>query len=347
MSDTTASSSASPPEPHAQVRVFLPTFRRRDLLPRAVRSLLDQTMPDWICELHNDDPDDAFPGELVRSLGDPRFRLHRHARNLGPTATFNLFFGSTPEPFSTILEDDNWWEPQFLQTMLDAARQYPAATVLWANMRVWQQQPDGNFSDTGRLLHPYREGDPPRLIPWGHPQQMTGAIHSNGAALVRSRPGQNFAIPEVPFAVIEMFRERAFPHPLILIPRPLAHYCLTLASARSDDRAEWASLQAMLTGTFLKYAHYGEGRLAAVWAAARAENPPTTTILLFASFVEPSCRSLRRYARWRDWVLLARGIIWRPSVLWRVLAGRRRHGDWWDFLEQNTRKRFAEAAGSP
>src|ERR1700739_258820 len=40
----------------AQVRVFVPTYRRPKLLPRALDSLLAQTFTEWECEVHNDDP---------------------------------------------------------------------------------------------------------------------------------------------------------------------------------------------------------------------------------------------------------------------------------------------------
>jgi hypothetical protein len=327
----------------SRVRVFLATYRRRDLLPRALQSLRAQTMTDWVCELHNDDPADAFPGELVRELGDPRVQLVVHPRNLGGTGTFNLFFQPTAEPFYSLLEDDNWWDPEFLETMLAAAEAYPKAVVLWANMRVWQQEPGGDFRDTGRLLHPCRAGDPPRLVSWGHSTQIWGAIHSTGAVLVRSRPGDDFRTPDIPIAGVEMFRERLFPHPLVLVPRPLAHFSLTLATARSDDPAEWASLQVMLAATFLRHARYDSRRLAELWSEARAQRPPATSILLLASLLERDGRRIRRGASWGDWLLLARGAVRRPGVLWRVFASRRKQRDWWDFLERATRERFAEA----
>ena len=106
----------------ALVRVFVPTYRRNDLLPRALKSLLAQTFTRWVCEVHNDDPTNSFPTQLVKRLGDPRIGLCNHERNLGPAETFNLFFRPTREPFYCVLEDDNWWEPEFLETMTRVMR---------------------------------------------------------------------------------------------------------------------------------------------------------------------------------------------------------------------------------
>src|SRR5687768_20382 len=95
----------------ADVRVYLFTYRRNHLLPRALDSLLAQTHRGWVCELHNDDPNDPFPGELVARINDPRITYVRHETNLGPTRTFNHAFRPVAEPFVSLLEDDNWWEP--------------------------------------------------------------------------------------------------------------------------------------------------------------------------------------------------------------------------------------------
>ena len=61
----------------ADVRVYLFTYRRNHLLPRALRSLVAQTHTNWVCELHNDDPADPFPnGGLPQGLsGQKKFTL--------------------------------------------------------------------------------------------------------------------------------------------------------------------------------------------------------------------------------------------------------------------------------
>ena len=41
------------------IRVYLLTCRRPELLRRALRSLVAQTFTDWVCEVHNDAPDDG------------------------------------------------------------------------------------------------------------------------------------------------------------------------------------------------------------------------------------------------------------------------------------------------
>jgi glycosyltransferase involved in cell wall biosynthesis len=324
------------------VRIFLPTYRRPRLLERAVASLRAQTFTDWICELHNDAPDDHEPAHLLARLRDERFVYRRHERNLGAVATFNLFFRPPPELFYSMLEDDNWWEPCFLETMLAHAAAFPQITVLWSNMRVWQERPVGSFDDTGRLTHALRS-DGPELIRWGQTVQLYGPIHSNGAMLVRSRSGDDFRVPTVPQAMVEPFRERVFPYPLLFVPEPLANFSLTLATARSLDRSEWAVAQVMLATTFLRHANLGDEALKEIWRDAAAAHPPQTTTLLFTSFLEPTCHSFLRCAASSDWVRLLRGAIRRPLLFWRVLRSRQTKREWWDWLDRHSAARFRES----
>src|SRR5437763_1484594 len=104
----------------AKVRVYVVTYRRPRLLERALRNLIQQTQPSWIAEVLNDDPQDAQVAQLIQSLGDSRINLSPQIRHRGATGNFNYAFQSVAEPYGSILEDDNWWEPQYLQTMLNA-----------------------------------------------------------------------------------------------------------------------------------------------------------------------------------------------------------------------------------
>ena len=130
--------------------MFLPTYRRNRLLERSLGSLLAQSCKDWFCEVHNDDPSDPFPSELVAKVADARIRTVNHAKNLGGGASMNAFYGPIKEEFFSILEDDNWWEPEFLGSMLQAAERHPKINVFWANMRIWNEDAHGEFKDTGK-----------------------------------------------------------------------------------------------------------------------------------------------------------------------------------------------------
>jgi glycosyltransferase involved in cell wall biosynthesis len=326
----------------ASVRVYVPTYRRHVLLQRALESLRAQTFADWVCEVHNDDPKDRVPAKLVKRLGDSRIQLCNHERNLGACATFNLFYRPTPETFYCLLEDDNWWEPKFLEAMLRAMESHPSVTMAWCNQKVWEELPDGSWRDTGELANP-DEKTGSRLVEFGDARQIMGALHANGAMILRSRPGETYATPSGwPFAGMEAFRDRMIPHPILYVNQPLAIFSRTLQTNRSQSHSEWALVQTMLASTFLKCSHYSHTRLAQLFADARVKQPPVTNVLLLAGLVEPACRNLLWQAKTRDWLLLLRGLARRPNVLWRVIRSRWRHQDWWRLLDQYTAARFEE-----
>ncbi|MDX6766273.1 MAG: glycosyltransferase family A protein [Candidatus Methylacidiphilales bacterium] len=331
------------------VQVYVPTFRRPHLLQRALDSLRAQTFTQWAAEVHNDDPSDPLPSRIVSELGDPRIRMDVHPRNLGGTATFNLFFQGSPAPFYSMLEDDNWWEPDFLRSMLDAAEAHPEVVVFWANMRIWKEEVEGAFTDTGTTTWPIEDGSGPHsLMSWGRPLQSIGALHSQSALLLRSRPGDDWRTPDVPIAVVEVFRERMFPHPLVLVNTPKAHFSLTRTTARSFDRAEWAEMQAMLAATFVRQSVKRFPRqtetLEHLWAWAVSQKPPCTAPLLLAALYTPAAfffwhrESPLRLAR------LLVTLFLRPRLLWRLVRSPSAHRDWWDFLDHHTAARFAESS---
>jgi glycosyltransferase involved in cell wall biosynthesis len=312
------------------------------LLQRALESLRAQTFTNWVCEIHNDDPKDCVPAKLVKQLGDSRIQLCNHERNLGACATFNLFYRSTPEPFYCLLEDDNWWEPKFLETMLRAMESHPSVTMAWCNQRIWEEMPNGSWRDTCQLAN-YDENTESRLVEFGDARQIMGALHANGAMLLRSRLGETYTTPPGwPFAGMEALRDRMIPHPILYVNQPLAIFSRTLHTSRSQSHSEWALVQTMLASTFLKHAHYDHARLAVLFADARAKQPPVTNVLLLAGLVEPACRNLLCYSKTRDWLLLVRGLVRRPNVLWRIIRSRWHHQDWWELLDQYTAARFEE-----
>jgi glycosyltransferase involved in cell wall biosynthesis len=323
--------------------VFLPTYRRPKLLPRALDSLLAQTFEEWQCEVHNDDPADTFPGKLIESIGDRRIRLHQHQRNIGANATFNLIYCPVAQEFYSLLEDDNWWDPEFLDTMVAELRRRPEVIMAWCNQKIWEELPDGTWRDTGRLVTPANESAPPEPVWFGQFRQMAGALHSNGAMLMRSVRGESYEVPiDWPFAAVEPFRERMVRHPLLFVPKPLAVYSRTRDTARAESMADWLTAQTVLAATFLKHCRYSDIDLAAFFVAARRLRPPLTTAMILAAAMEPQNRGMLRHSRPIDWFVLLRGLARRPHVLYAVLQSRRRHTDWWNLLDQYTAARFEE-----
>lgn len=324
-------------EMKARVRVYLLTYRRAELLRRALHSLLIQTATDWVCELHNDAPGDDLPRKILSELapGDPRFVYHPHRHNWGAMTTFNHAFAGGPEPLAAILEDDNWWEPVFLERMLAVMAARPEAEIAWANMRCWQEMPDGGWHDTGNTIWPVI--DCPHLtIAWPQLLQFDGPLHSNGAMLVRSRVGKRLQVPlSVPLSHMENLRERAFRSPLVLVPEVLANFSLTLETARPSGRAHWARVQAMMGAAFLRHIPLSPDEQSRLWEARRAAHPPATAGLFFAGLLQPT-PGWWRHATSGDWWRFLRGCARRPLAALAALRSRRSNPELWREIDRAT-----------
>lgn len=325
------------------VKVFVPTYRRHQLLPRALRSLREQTFRDWCCEVHNDAPDDEFPRQLVAQLNDPRIKLVNHAKRLGGAGTMNAFYEPVEKPFVSILEDDNWWEPDFLSEMILAAERNPHVAVLWANMKLWKEGADGSFAFTGRTTYP-EEGSLYEEFWWPQLRQIMGAVHSNGACLIRSGPDADYRIPPIPLAAnIELFRERIFPDPLLLVRKPLANFSITLTTGRAADDWSYGIAMALSTAAFFREARWPDERLAEIFRNGRGQVPPPTNTFLNAALIDSSSRYFFRIASSKELVRWGAGLFKRPNFFLRLLCAKHICAEWWTFLLTTTEKKLSEA----
>jgi glycosyltransferase involved in cell wall biosynthesis len=326
-----------------RIRVHLITYRRPTLLPRAVASLRAQTFGDWICELHNNDPEDGNPARLVESLGDPRFQLVQPERRTGTVEAFNLAHRPAAEPYQSILEDDNWWEPGLLAALLAALESHPEAGLAWSNMRIWQELEGGGWEDTGRRIWNLPAEGPPRIFRWPQLLQFNDAIYSNGSMLLRSGLAGLLQTPaHVPGDMFEHARERMMPFPTLLLPAPLANFSLTRQTARSTDYSAWGSTQALLGSSFLACVPIAPAAAARIWARFRAMRPPSTSSLIFAALLGRDWGFLG-HATAGDWRIFVRGVLRRPWTAWRILRARHRMPDTWRWLASVTELRTAEA----
>jgi hypothetical protein len=327
-----------------RVRVYVPTYHRAHLLPRALRSLQAQTFRHWEAVVRNDAPGDTKPADVVAQFGESRIRYIAHERTIGGTAVFNLTFSDQAREFVALLEDDNWWEPTFLERMIAALEANPDITLAWANQFVWQERPDGSWHDTGRTVRPPGRGARPVRMYWPHFLQCHGALHANGTMLLRTQPGRTYPTPPMELGGTEAVRERSLPHPLLYVPEALGVFAATQVTNRAKDAAIWATNQVLMTATFLKHAVVDASFHERLWANARAASPRMTGTLLLATFQEPALRWHRRYAKPDDWRHLGLRSLRRPVTLVKLRRARHRAPAIWEFLDRHSAERAREAA---
>lgn len=98
------------------VLVRTPTYRRPDLLMRALRCLQAQTHGEWICEVRDDCPDGSARA-VVEELGDPRIRhVPNRPQKFMVRNLDDCFLRENPYGADCffMLEDDNQVRPEFM-----------------------------------------------------------------------------------------------------------------------------------------------------------------------------------------------------------------------------------------
>ena len=330
----------------ARCRVYLFTYQRPALLRRAVQSLLFQTYQNWVCEVHNDDPNDSRPFEVLRENPDPRISLITHPEKYGPTKTFNCAFVPIKEEFISILEDDNSWEPEFLATCITCLDQNPELALVWTNMQMWKQVNETTCVPTDVYFWPEvtKRGTKlplQKVFRWPNSRSMMGGLYSNGAMVTRSKHAALSIIPgKCPFNFIESFRERAFPYPICLIRKKLANWTWTMSSARKDDNAQSLALRVLLVNSYLL--HWKKTRFGCLrmWATARRPEQRQLKVIVLAILIKIRLWLLLSHLRFSDLFWLCVDFARAPWATLRSFAYMRRYAELRVFLNRKTEEQF-------
>ncbi|MGN8059081.1 glycosyltransferase [Pedobacter sp. 22163] len=277
------------------IRVFVITYKRAALLKRALNSLINQTYTNWVAEVINDDPLDTEVNELLRALADERIALKDHPTNFGATRNFNYCFSKkTDEPYASILEDDNWWEEDFLDKMVAAINGYLNAQMVVSNEKIWIEQNDGKWLDANRTVWDKKTGT--ELLEFNLRDKCGSAKICNSAMLWRTSCSNSWLTPnDLPVDVTEHFRERVIPHPILLVNKPLVNFSQTIATARSQNPSLWGSYQVLLVASAFRKIHGIERSKLAydLFLKARKDgNSPYKTTLLHAALADKSARAI-------------------------------------------------------
>jgi glycosyltransferase involved in cell wall biosynthesis len=103
------------------VSVVIPTWNRPDLVLRAVRSVLAQTVDAVEVIVVVDGPGDATPAAL-EEIGDPRVRALVLAEKGGAPNARNVGVEAAQAPWTALLDDDDEWLPNKLEIQLGLAK---------------------------------------------------------------------------------------------------------------------------------------------------------------------------------------------------------------------------------
>ena len=196
----------------------MPVHDVEEFLEQCVQSVLAQTHTDLDVVLVDDGSTDRS-GELCDALADsdPRVRVV-HQPNAGLSAARNTGLARAVGDWVTFLDSDDWWEPEFVSTLLDALARHPAAGTAVAGFARVPGRPSSMPGSETRL-HPVDEAL--GLFAGAHHTLMTIAC----AKLFRRDLLDDVAFPEGRLHEDEFTTYRLLARaPVVVVPQPLYLY---------------------------------------------------------------------------------------------------------------------------
>lgn len=128
------------------VTIAIPAFKTK-YLRQAIRSALNQSYENIELIIVNDQsPEDI--GSVITEFYDERIRYYVNPQNLGkdnPVNNWNQCLSWAKGEFFCLLCDDDKYEPDFIETLLDLAEKYPQTNVFRARADIIDK--DGKVID--------------------------------------------------------------------------------------------------------------------------------------------------------------------------------------------------------
>jgi hypothetical protein len=206
------------------VHIRTPTYKRPEALRRALQSMIDQSWPHWVCDVYDDDPEEAGRA-VVAALGDKR--IHYTANRPQLFASKNIdqcFTAENPHgaEFFCVVEDDNFILPQFITSNMALMSEEKVEIVLRNQVFEYASgTPTARLSAEGVLDELFTDG---RYAPGDFRMSLLAGIGvSNGGLFWSVRAKSPLEIQYPCTATLqEYLRTYSVVEPIYVAMRPLA-----------------------------------------------------------------------------------------------------------------------------
>lgn len=103
-------------------------YNKEAFLKSAIDSILSQTFSDFEFVIRDNCSNDSSVS-IIESYSDSRITFSRNSRNLGPVPSINICLESAQGEYIVFAHGDDIWEPDFLETSINAFKQFPDAKI--------------------------------------------------------------------------------------------------------------------------------------------------------------------------------------------------------------------------
>ena len=125
------------------VSVVIPTYKRSEMLPRAIKSVLSQTYKNvQVVVVDDNNPDSEYrirTKEIVHQFdGDLRVKYVLHEKNMNGSVARNTGIRNADGEIVAFLDDDDVWKPEKIQKQLEAFDSEKIALV-YCNYEIYNE----------------------------------------------------------------------------------------------------------------------------------------------------------------------------------------------------------------
>ncbi|OUZ07292.1 hypothetical protein BHE97_17480 [Aeromicrobium sp. PE09-221] len=139
-----------------QVSIVVRTKDRPALLRRALRSITAQTFERWEAVIVNDGGDPTAVDLAIRELPEhhrQRVSALHSKTSRGRWVSANAGVLATSAPFLVLHDDDDTWDPEFLNLAVDYLDTHPERDGIVSRIEiVWEEEQDGQLVATDRTM---------------------------------------------------------------------------------------------------------------------------------------------------------------------------------------------------
>lgn len=211
------------------VSIITRTKDRPKLLERTLRSVLNQTWQDWVWVVVNSGQNAAVESLLARHAGQLKGRAVITSIAPGSTisAASNAGIAAADSRFIVLLDDDDTWEPEFLEVMLRALEQKPHSATAGAACHTICVEEDSDADGSMMVKKEYIQNPRLRNISLGLMAVVNQfCVHSfmYERSVLKKLRGYDETLPVLDDWEFNLRFLRYFD--ILFVPRPLARYHL-------------------------------------------------------------------------------------------------------------------------
>lgn len=152
------------------ISVIIPTYKRSNMLPRAIASVLSQTYSNiQVVVVDDNNPDTEYRKNtealMAQYASDERIKYVKHSKNANGSVARNTGIKRSDGEIVAFLDDDDFFYPQKIEKQVSYLLQHPQFRAVYCG---WDRD--------GKVVIPYDEGDLSYNILSGDHIILTNAI---------------------------------------------------------------------------------------------------------------------------------------------------------------------------